>query len=61
MKGTYREGLQALRRDYSREIIARTLSQTGGNKSRAAQKLGIKREQLYDAMKKLDFPPPPEG
>lgn len=37
------------------ELIRLTLEQTGGNKSKAAQKLGIHRTTLYQKLKKFDM------
>ncbi len=40
--------LDALVRQYERDLIARALQQTGGNKSRAAALLGVRRSTLGD-------------
>jgi DNA-binding NtrC family response regulator len=53
MSGSYREGLKALRAAYSRDFILRELERAGGNKTRAAERLGLKREHLYVLMKEL--------
>ena len=39
----------------SRDIIQDALDKTGGNRSRAADYLGITRRTLYNKMKKLDI------
>lgn len=51
MQGGYDEGLDSLERDYARSFVRRELTRFAGNKSRAAEKLDIKRDKLYKLMK----------
>ena len=49
--------------DIERRAIEQVLSESDGNKSKAARRLGITRTQLYGRLRKhrLDTAPPPGG
>lgn len=61
IEGTYDEGLDALQGDYARAIIQRELTRFAGNKSRAAEKLDIKRDKLYKLMRDYGIGDPDAG
>jgi DNA-binding NtrC family response regulator len=44
-------GLQHIMRNVEKEVIARTLKQTNGHRTRAASELGINRKTLFKKMK----------
>jgi sigma-54-dependent transcriptional regulator len=49
------ESLEAIEEAIVRRIIARTLRKTGGNQTKAARLLGIKRRTLNYKIKKLNI------
>jgi DNA-binding NtrC family response regulator len=51
MNDGYREGLEDLRREFTRRYISRELDRAHGNKKRAAVQMGIDRPRLYELMK----------
>jgi DNA-binding NtrC family response regulator len=48
-------------KDLERELIAKTLEQCDGNKSRAARRLGISRKAIYEKMQRYGIADPKEG
>ena len=53
--------LSELKRDIERDCIARALAETGGNITRAASLLGMKRPRLSQLVKQYGFGSPPGG
>ena len=57
MEGTLNEAVSGVTTDMEKRLIRKALAETGGNRTKAAQKLGISRKTLFNKLKQYDLEP----